>query len=1179
MTVGGRLRQGAGLLGLALLPAVAAAVAPASGYVSCRERSRAAPVAAPAAPAPSAAARDLEEFEAALRRFETEARAFRGEIQASVKQQYQQRRRFLADQFELAITDLEGLDRLEREAAILRFEAFLSRYPDDPEHTPDAMFRLAELHYEKADDDFRLAMERYHVEARRAAAEGLEPPPEPLRSYAPSIALYQRLLTGFPGYGFTHGIWYLLAYCLGEMGQGVEAQAAYLALIERFPGSPFVPEAWVRLGDWHFDEVAPSSLLQAAGAFSKLYAYPEHPLHARAIYKLGWTHYRLDDYQQAVEAFTRLLDFYVASASGEKPGGDVWPEAIQYTAISFADEKWGGVERARAFFAAKDSPPYQAEVFARLGDVLLEETRYAAAVEAYRVVLELDPLSPDAPGIQGKIVVAWSRDRRLDREIEERQALVDAFSEGTPWWQRNKGRPELVASVRDLVETSLLRVASFHHAQAQQRKADGKPEEAVEQYRAAAKAYGGYLERFPRSKQANQLSYAHAECLYHARAFGPAARAYAAVRDDPAGDRHWTEAALSAVLAWEGEVTRLQLAGELPDRKVRLSSDRQDGEEIKALPLPEVYQDLVRDSDVFLARRGDAPQAATLAFKAGEVFYRYDDLDEARCRFEEVVDRWPSAEVAPFAANLIIESFLATKDWKGVEAAAARLQASQVAGQPALRASLQKSKLGGRFNGAMQLMEERQYEPAAALFIALVQEDPRHEFADKALYNAASCYEGARRFESALRMYERLSDEYPRSALADEALFRVGFNAENTYDFEKAIERYLLLVETYPRSRHRKDALYNAARAQENLQRYDAAAASFARYAQAYPDAEDAARTRFHAALIYEKTGEWRREIAALQDFIRRFGRSREHELLVQAQLQIALAWRQLKDEKAARAGYAATVSEFARLGLKPESAPRAAAAAAEARFRLAEFDFERYDAIAVPATTDPRKLQKALEAKFAEAGRVARLYDEVSAYRRPDWVLAAFYRKANLLERLAQTISEAPVPAEFKRPGNEEYLAAYQDGLARYAQPYEDQAVTVYVQAIEAARKLHVKNEWTRRTGESLARYRPREYPILKEAKARMITEDLSPVPLADTPDGPSRTGATPVDESPTSAGPATQAPIDRSDRPSTDRPSSDHQFAQHHHRHAHSTGHRTRSRRHRREVNQRGPHPRKRP
>ncbi len=1101
---------------LALLaPAPARSAAPAAGYTSCRTRATGpgfepAPSRGPGAPAaPSLADREaVTALEAAIRRFDEEGRAYRAEVQSVVQKQFEERRRFLADHYELAIGGLEVLERTERDAAIAHFEEFLARYPDDPQFTPDAMFRLAELYYEKANDDFRLATEGFRDEARRAMAEGREPPPEPMKSYAPSIALYQRLLTGFPEYRFTHGITYLLAYCLGEMGQGTEAQATYQALIERFPDSAFVPEAWVRLGDWHFDEVAADSLQRSAQAFSKMYAFPDHPLYARAIYKLGWTYYRMDDYRSAVEAFTRLLDHYVALArkTGEKPSGDVWPEALQYTAISFADERWGGVEKARAFFAALGGRSYEAELYARLGDVYFEETKYAQAVEAYKLVLARDPTSPDAPRIQSKIVLAWARDRRFDREADERQALVRAFAEGTPWWEANKGDPDLITQVRELSEKSLLRAAGFHHAQAQQYKAEAKLEAAVAEYRVAAQAYGDYLARFPHSKQAYELAYNWADCLYNALDFEKAARTYAAVRDDPADDRYLAEAALSTVISWEGEVTRLERAGLLPARPVLLSTDRAGKDPVVAEPLPEAQQHLVRESDTFLVRVPGHDKAGAIAYKAGEVFYRYGDFDEARCRFEEVVARWPGSEVAQFSANLIIESYLAMKDWQAVEEASARLQTLDVAKNASLAATLQKFKLGGRFNRAMQLMEAQQYEPAAALFIALVQEDPGHEFADKALYNAASCYEGARRFESALRMYERISAEYPASVLADEALFRVGFNAENTYDFEKAVGRYQLLVEKYQGSKHRKDALYNEARALENLQRYPEAAAAFTRYAKAYPEADDAARTLFHAALIYERTQDWKAQVAALQDFNRRFARTKEHELMVQSQLKIGLAQRELKDEKAARAGYAATVAEFSARGLRPETSVRAAAAAAEARFRLAEVEFEKYDAITLPATTDAKKLKRALDAKFAEAKRVAPLYDEVGKYKRPDWILAAFYRKAFLLERLAQTIYEAPIPPEYKRPGMEEYLAAYQDGLAQFAQPYEDQAVAVYVQALEAARKLHVKNEWTKKTAESLARFRPREYPVLKEAKAALLAEDRAPVAFADTSAGPTR-------------------------------------------------------------------------
>jgi TolA-binding protein len=1106
-------------------PVAAPAAPPARPYASCRDpgpRGLRPLGAKPGEPRiPAIIDSEWNAFERAIDRYAEEAASFRDEAQALIRKEFEAKRGFLAENYEQAVGGLEVLERSEREDAIAKFEEFIARYPDDPTFGADAMFRLAELYYEKANDDYTVMLEAYREDARRAQAEGRDAPGEPMKNYAPSIALYQRLVTQYPDYRFTHGVYYLLAYCLAEMGQGDESRVAYQTLIQRFPDSPFVAEAWVRLGDWYFDAVEADSLSNAAVAFSRIYAYPEHPLYSRAIYKLGWTYYRMDQFEEAVRAFIYLLDHYVAKskATGEKAGGDVWPEAIQYTAISFADEAWGGVERAKAFFEAAGHKPYEGEVFARLGDVYFEETRFLQAVEAYRHVLALDPFAPDAPRVHARIVQAWNKDRRFDLEAAERENFVAAYEEGGAWWERNKGDPDLVAQVRDVSEKSLIRAASFRHAQAQKYKEEGNLEVAVSEYRGAARAYGDYLKRYPHSRDAYELTYKYADCLYNALDFEQAARVYARVRDFP-NDRFRAEAAVSAVISWEGEITRLQRLGRLEDRKVQLSTDRKEGA-VPVEAIPAVWGNLVRDSDAFLELLPKHEKAAAVAYKAAELFYKYGDFDEARCRFEHVVAGHPTTEVAKFSANLIIESYLTQKDWAAVEEASARLQSAEVAKNKELYTTLQKFKLGGRFNRAMQLMDARDWEPAARLFLALVAEEPRHEFADKALYNAASCYENGRRFETALKLYERISVEYPASVLADGALFRVAWNAENTYDFDKAVDRYNALVDQYPKSKHRKDSLYNAARSLENLQRYEKAATAFARYATLYPDAEDAARTQFHAALIYEKTQDWKREITALQEFMKRFSRTKETELLVQANLKIAQAWRELKEEKKARDGYAATLAEYTSRGLRADESPRAAAAAAEARFRLAEIDFDKYDKITLPATTDTKKLKKALDAKFAEAKKVAPQYDEVMRYKRPDWTLAAFYRKAYLLERLAQTIYDAPPPPEFKKKGAEEYLAAYQDGLAQFAQPFEDQAVKVYVDAIEAARKLHVKNEWTKKIGESLSRYRPKEYPVLKEPRARFLADDVAPVSWADTPTGPSPR----KEEPPAEAIPAAQA------------------------------------------------------
>ena len=86
-----------------------------------------------------------------------------------------------------------------RRDAIAMFEAFLLKYPNDKRWTPDAMFRLAELYYEKSAEEYLDADEAY-----KKALDRPNPPdtPPPRVDYTPTINLYRRLLTEFPSYRF-----------------------------------------------------------------------------------------------------------------------------------------------------------------------------------------------------------------------------------------------------------------------------------------------------------------------------------------------------------------------------------------------------------------------------------------------------------------------------------------------------------------------------------------------------------------------------------------------------------------------------------------------------------------------------------------------------------------------------------------------------------------------------------------------------------------------------------------------------------------------------------------------------------------------------------------------------------------------------------------------------------------
>ncbi|MEW5742810.1 MAG: tetratricopeptide repeat protein [Myxococcota bacterium] len=1037
----------------------------------------------------------LEEISRAIASYEEDSKEFRREVQLLVEKKYEEKRNTLANSYEKAIRDLEVLERRERLDAIAAFEEFLQRYPNDPRYTPDVMFRLAELYYERTSDEHALAMREFEETLKKLDPEkNPTAPPEPKVDFSKSIALYQRLIADFPGYKLNDASHYLLGYCQEKQEDFEKARGAYELLIAKYPKSKFTTEAWVRIGEYYFDAFdVPDALARAAEAYEHAIEDTKHPLYDKALYKLGWVYYRMDRFDDAVARFIALIDFYEAEAKrkGEEVvGGDLRNEALQYTAISFVDEKWGSLAKAQETFGKLGGRRYEAEIYRRMGDVYFDQTKHPDAIEAYRLTLQKDPLNKEAPQIQQRIVQAYERDRRLEEAFAESSKLSNMFVPGTPWHEKWKRDPDVVVAAQELAEKSLYSTAVYHHQQALVYKQEGKFDQAKVAFEVAAKAYLSYLQRFPRSKNAYEMEFYLAECQYNSFQFAEAAKHYAAVRDSSQDNRYLNDAAYAAVLANQKQLELEWKSGTTKQYPVLISTARPEGEKVVPIELSPTEKALVDASDKYLAKaKGGEEKAPGIAYKAAELFYTHNQFDEARARFEKIIANYCTSEVAQYAINLSVETYLIDKNWSKVEEVAGLMTKNQcVDPKSELAKSLTKFKLGGRFKFAEELMAKGQYDEAAKKYLELVSEEPKHEFADKALNNAAVCYENVQRFDSALKIYERIFSEYPQSKLADSALFRVAVNAEKSYDFDKAIEKYQKLVKDYPQAKDRESALFNTARLLEGLQRYSESAQAYLRYADLYPQSEDAPKNQFRAALIYEKMNDPTKEIGALREFVQKFsGKPAQAELVIDAKKRIGDSYMKLKKETEAKKAFKDAADDFDRRGLKPDTSPIAADAAAYSRFQLAEFVFAEFDKLKIGGTG--KNLAASFTRKKEAVKKVNAAFDEVVKYKRVEWILAAFYRKGYTLERFAQTILETPVPPEIKRLG-EEAVITYQDQLAAQTVALEDKAVETYAAAWAEAKKYRVSNEWTKKTLESLNRFRPKEYPMLKDPRSALASD-----------------------------------------------------------------------------------------
>lgn len=580
-------------------------------------------------PAPEQVAALLE-MEAEVDRFTRTGQAYREAVTSILVREYQRRRRERQAGYARQIREEERLQNEARDRAIALFEAFIRRYPNDPTYTPDAMFRLGELYYERSAIQYQ------------DAAEAGEAPESGHPDFTPTIELYRELIRRFPDYRRIDGVYYLIGYCLHEMGRLEEARLAWLNLVcaNRFqytgealappgsegegegtapqdehpalaleppaaePGGPFVDpyegctpvvsnprflmEVWLRIGEYHFDfDYQPHALDRAISAYNKVLADPTDRNYSLALYKVAWAYYRASRYPEAIRHFSQLIDWSDDQLRRTgRAGSDLRREAVQYLGITFAYDDWNenqipdeeeggqtGIQRIQDPSLLPQDREWTSEIYFELGQVYFEEAKYPQAVEVWELALRRWPNHRRAPEITASIARAWDRHQERERALEVQGRLTN-YRAGTEWWNANMDHPVEQRRAEQLAEGALINEAVRHHREAQRLRRDAVREQSTEllaralrEYNLAADAYRGYLEAYPNSPNAYELQYNLADALFWSEQYEEAARVYAAVRDSNLDDRYLSQAARRVVESLHRIVQAAEDRGELRVRR------------------------------------------------------------------------------------------------------------------------------------------------------------------------------------------------------------------------------------------------------------------------------------------------------------------------------------------------------------------------------------------------------------------------------------------------------------------------------------------------------------------------------------------------------------------------------------------------------------------------------------
>ena len=967
---------------------------------------------------------------------------------------------------------LKTLQEKEAEVTAARREAIglIESYLHDSPHSKEqaeALYKLAELYWEESKAVYLEKMGKYQdavaaCHADRAACPRVPHKP-PTVDLSQAQAVYLRLINQYPRFRKIDTVIYLYAFSLRDQGKVGDSIKYFQTLLDKYPRSRYIADAWMAIAEYRFYEQ--QNYRSSLEAYEKVLQHPKSQLYDLALFKTAWCYWKLGDTNKSAMRFKDVLDLAKKKAgrseAEQKRAEELQGQALDYLVELFTEDDTKSAHDAFEFLAQIGGKQYSRKVLKQLADTVFDQTRYERAVEAYKLLIELDPQSAEAPDYHGRIVESYQLLGDVRTAVAEMRKLASNYGGRSPWAAANKDRPKALEHARTLAEGLIRSLAKTMHAEAQQNEKTTKVVDR-ERYARAAEAYEFYLANFADAGDAVELRYLRADILYFKLGrYEDAGREYLAVgKSQPVGKFH-KDALLQAMGAFE-KVRK-------PGKREISESDRLFGEA----------------ADLYATLFPKDKEIVTVIFKNGQFFFDFGDYDEAIKRFGLIVERYPDDPNAGPAGDRILQALNKAKNYENIEAWARRLKKTKAFSSRDEQDRLDKLIVNSVMKSGEKYANDGKYDQAAAFYLRVPHEYPANGLAPKALNNAGAVLEKAKKQEEAVAAYKELADKYPSASEAPEALFTAARIEENVAYYDKAAVFYEQLAQKYPQNQHAADALRSAGVLRQSLGQHDRAIKHYGEYAHRYKDRSDAKAVAFQAAAVHEDQKDWRGAAAAFGAYANSYpGDART----VEAHAREADAQLKAGNDGGAKDAAAKALAAFSggKHHKAVESAEDANYWAAEARYIQGELVYRDYERLKIAGK--PRQLAKVLEEKAKHLEEAKTIYLDVVTYKSPEWATAGLLRIGQGYEAYAKAMRNSPVPKDL----NADEKQMYRDELEKVVVVIEDKALDAYKSGYAKALTIGVYNKHTQAIRQALSRLAENEYP--KEAEQRLSTRPGEP-------------------------------------------------------------------------------------
>ena len=712
-----------------------------------------------------------------------------------------------------------------------QYRSFLELSTDDPELRAEAMRRLGDLELDATEAE-QLAQ---NIDTLNHA------------SFNNAVQLYQQLLESYPGYRRNDTVLYQLARAYEIGGRNDEALEILNELVERFPDTPLIDEVQFRRGEMLFLR---KRYNDAELAYQDVVAYGESgKFYEQALYKLGWSQFKLAWHEDSLEPFFELLDRKISDIEIKerdnrleqlsRANQELVEDTFRVLSISFSYME--GPDSITDFLDSKGQPDYSWVIYMNLGDLYLEKERYQDAAQAYEAFVGQDPYHSKAPLLQVEVIEAYKRGGFPSLVLEGKKGFIDRYGMDGQYWVRNPRAEN--ADVEAHLKANLTDLAKYYHAEAQR---DGGQSD----YQEAARYYRKYLAYFPGEPDTANTNFLLAEILFESGDIAAATAEYERTAYTYPDHDKAAEAGYAAILSYREHEKSLQGAAKDEWHQRYLDS---------GLRFAETYP--------------EHPESGAVLTTVAEDLFAQNQFDLAIAVAQAVTSKVPPVkpELARTAWTVTAHSQFDLSDFGAAEQSYYKLRQftppddleAQTEIKDRIASSIYKQ---GEFARDMGMLEE-----AVGHFQRLGQVVPDSSFRMTAEYDAAAALITLGAWDRAAGVLEKFRSDYPDSEYADDVSQKLAvtyLESGRGVDAAREFERIAVAPTSTPDVR--REALWQAADLYKGSNALTSEQRVLDNIVMQYPNPiAESIEARFRLLEISRQQGDAAAVTARLQDLVR----------------------------------------------------------------------------------------------------------------------------------------------------------------------------------------------------------------------------------------------------------------------------------------------------------------------